>query len=97
MFNCDVWDSMFIPYFQCIVCIPNITSNYIKGSLLLMQVFCFNNRGERVYNEGKEFTELRIGFSKLTTSFEPIKNHDNPLEVVRCANILGLTVSNDLK
>ena len=74
-----------------------ITSNYIKGSLLLMQVFCFNNRGERVYNEGKEFTELRIGFSKLTTSFEPIKNHDNPLEVVRCANILGLTVSNDLK
>ena len=55
-----------------------------------MQVFCFNNRGERVYNEGKEFKELRIGFSKLTTSFEPIKNHDNPLEVVRCANILGL-------
>ena len=62
-----------------------------------MQVFCFNHRGERVYNEGKEFKELRIGFSKLTTSFEPIKNHDNPLEVIRCANILGLTVSNDLK
>ena len=31
-----------------------------------MQVFCFNNRGERVYNEGKEFKELRIRFSKLT-------------------------------
>ena len=25
------------------------------------------------------------------------KIHDNPLEVVRCVNILGLTVSNDLK
>ena len=46
--------------------------------------------------EGK-CEELRIGFSKLTTKFERIKIYDNPQEVVRCANILGLTVSNDLK
>ena len=47
-------------------------------------------------NEGK-CKELRIGFSKLITPFEPIKIHNNPLEVVRCAKILGLTISNDLK
>ena len=60
-----------------------ITSNYIKG----LRCLC---RYSVLIIEGKEFKELRIGFSKLTTSFEPIKNHDNPLEVVRCANILGL-------
>ena len=47
-------------------------------------------------NEGK-CKELRIGFSKLTTNFEPIKIHGNFLEVVKCAKILGLTVSDDLK
>ena len=47
-------------------------------------------------NEGK-CKELLIGFSKLITPFEPIKIHNKPLEVVRCAKILGLTVSNDLK
>ena len=47
-------------------------------------------------NEGK-CKELRIGFSKQTTHFEPIKIHNNPLELVKCAKILGLTVSNDLK
>ena len=47
-------------------------------------------------NEGK-CTEMRIGFSKLTTHLEPIKIHYNPLELVKCAKILGLTVSNDLK
>ena len=47
-------------------------------------------------NEGK-CKEMRIGFSKLTTHFEPIKIHNNPLELVKCAKILGLIVSNDLK
>ena len=47
-------------------------------------------------NEGK-CKEMRIGFSKLTTHFEPIKIHNNPLELVKCAKILGLTVFNDLK
>ena len=47
-------------------------------------------------NEGK-CKELRIGFSKLITPFEPIKIPNNPLEVVTCAKFLGLTVSNDLK
>ena len=47
-------------------------------------------------NEGK-CKEMRIGFSKLTTHFEPIKIHNNPLELVKCAKILGLTVSKDLK
>ena len=32
-----------------------------------------------------------------TTHFEPIKIHNNPLELVKCAKILGLTVSSDLK
>ena len=36
--------------------------------------------------------------SKLTTThFEPIKIHNNSLELAKCAKILGLTVSNDLK
>ena len=47
-------------------------------------------------NEGK-CKEMRIGFSKLTTHFEAIKIHNNPLELIKCAKILGLTVSNDLK
>ena len=47
-------------------------------------------------NEGK-CKELRIGFSKLTTNFEPNKTRGNSLEVVKCAKILGLTVSDDLK
>ena len=47
-------------------------------------------------NEGK-CKELRIGFRKLTTNFEPNKIHGNFLEVVKCAKILGLTVSDDLK
>ena len=47
-------------------------------------------------NEGK-CKEMRIGFSELTTHFEPIKIHNYPLELVKCAKILGLTVSNDLK
>ena len=47
-------------------------------------------------NEGK-CKEMRIGFSKLTTHFEPIKIHNNPLELVKCAKILSLTVSKDLK
>ena len=47
-------------------------------------------------NEGK-CKESQVGFSKLTTHFEPIKIHNNPVEVVRCAKILGLTVSSDLK
>ena len=47
-------------------------------------------------NEGK-CKEMRIGFSKLTTHFEPIKIHNNPLELVKCAKILGLAVSNHLK
>ena len=46
-------------------------------------------------NEGK-CKEMRIGFSKLTTHFVPIKIDNNPLELVKCAKILGLTVSNDL-
>ena len=48
-------------------------------------------------NEAGKCKEMRIGFSKLTTHFEPIKIHKNPLELVKCAKILGLTVSNDLK
>ena len=47
-------------------------------------------------NEGK-CKELRIGFSKLTTNFEPIEIDGNSLEEVKCAKILGLTVSDDLK
>ena len=48
-------------------------------------------------NEGK-CKAMRIGFSKLTTHFDPIKIHKNPsLELVKCAKIFGLTVSNDLK
>ena len=35
-------------------------------------------------NEAK-CKEMRIGFSKLTTHFEPIKIHNNPLELVKCA------------
>ena len=47
-------------------------------------------------NEGK-CKELRIGFSKLISQFEPIKIHNNPLGVVKSAKILGLTLSDDLK
>jgi hypothetical protein len=36
-------------------------------------------------------------FSKLTSQFEPIKIHDNHLEVVNAAKIMGLTLSDDLK
>ena len=31
--------------------------------------------------------EMRIGFSKLTTHFEPIRIHNNPLELVKCAKM----------
>ena len=41
--------------------------------------------------------EMWIVFSKLTIHFEPIKIHNNPLELVKCVKILGLTVSNVLK
>ena len=50
-------------------------------------------------NEGK-CKELRIGFRKLTTHFEPIYLNfmiNNSRRSVRCAKILGLTVSSDLK
>ena len=41
--------------------------------------------------------ELRIGFTKSCTYFDPIKINDSPLEVVISAKILGLTISHDLK
>ena len=47
-------------------------------------------------NKGK-CKELWIRFSKLINQFEPMKIHNNPLEVVRSAKILGLTLSDDLK
>jgi hypothetical protein len=47
-------------------------------------------------NEGKCKDE-QIEFSKLINQFEPIKIHNNPLEVVKSAKILGLTLSDDLK
>jgi hypothetical protein len=42
-------------------------------------------------NEGK-CKELQIGFSKLINQFEPIKIHNNLLEVVKSAKILGQLV-----
>ena len=50
-------------------------------------------------NEGK-CKELRIGFRNLTAHFEPICLNfiiNNSRRSVRCAKILGLTVSSDLK
>ena len=41
--------------------------------------------------------ELRIGFAKSNTYFEPIKINDASLDVVNSATILGLTISHDLK
>jgi hypothetical protein len=46
--------------------------------------------------EGKCKDE-QIEFTKLINQFEPIKIHNNPLEAVKSANILGLTLSDDLK
>ena len=47
-------------------------------------------------NEGK-CKELRIRFNRNTTQFHPILINGNPIEVVECAKILGLHVSNNLK
>ena len=47
-------------------------------------------------NEGK-FKDEQIEFSKLINQFEPIKIHNNPLEMVKSAKILRLTLSDDLK
>ena len=41
--------------------------------------------------------ELRIGFGEPSATFDPVIVNDTPLEVVPCAKILGLTVSNNLK
>ena len=47
-------------------------------------------------NQGK-CKELRIGYTKSSTYFDPIKISDSPLEVVFSAKVLGLTITHDLK
>ena len=66
-----------------------MAKNISKGGLSTIQ-----NDVDDLINQCKE---LRIGFSKLTTHFEPIEIHHNLIEVVRCAKVLIITVSSDLK
>ncbi|XP_028414030.1 uncharacterized protein LOC114537099 [Dendronephthya gigantea] len=69
---------------------PSIMQAYVNE-------FSSKSRSDGMQLKESKCKELRISFSTVRESFDPIIINDKNIEVVQCEKLLGLTISDNLK